>query len=426
MQDAIVERVAKRVWEGMGLIVLHSGHFSKIFKRLMGSPCALYWREAGERERLWVVNPGHPIARGLGPYFELENEEMYGEPFSVPEPLETVFVSWFQGGEVFRSGLTYRRGAGNIFYFRPGHETYPTYHDKTVGKVLRNAVHWANNPDGAWKTVDAAPNMPVDKAIEKITERGAASAQGGRSGFAEKDRPMRLLILGTGGMANAQAGHFSAIEGVKMVGGVDTRAAGLEAFCAKHGVKKSFATLEAALAWGEFDAVANVTPDNVHHPTTIAALDAGKHVFCEKPLATDANKAFEMVEAAERAGLVNMVNLTYRNVAPLQEAREIVKAGEIGEVRHVEASYLQSWLISKAWGDWRTESRWLWRLSKKHGSNGVLGDIGIHILDFALYGANADIENVFCRLQTFHKAQGRQNRRISARRQRQLCRHRRA
>ncbi|HEY0920349.1 ThuA domain-containing protein [Devosia sp.] len=172
VDDAIVERIARRVWEGMGLIVLHSGHFSKIFKRLMGAPCALHWREAGERERLWVVNPGHPIARGLPRYFELENEEMYGEPFSVPEPLETVFVSWFQGGEVFRSGLTYRRGAGNIFYFRPGHETYPTYHDRTVGQVLRNAVNWAYSPE-AHAELLSAPNTPVDKALEPIVERGA-------------------------------------------------------------------------------------------------------------------------------------------------------------------------------------------------------------------------------------------------------------
>jgi len=171
VQDEIVERVAKRVWEGMGLIVLHSGHFSKIFKRLMGTPCALSWREAGERERLWVVNPGHPIAKGLPQYFELENEEMYGEPFSVPEPLETVFVSWFQGGEVFRSGITYRRGAGNIFYFRPGHETYPTYHDQTVGQVLRNAVNWAYNPN-RFEWITDAPNRPVEEAIEKIEERG--------------------------------------------------------------------------------------------------------------------------------------------------------------------------------------------------------------------------------------------------------------
>ncbi len=137
VKDEIVERVQKRVWEGMGLIVLHSGHYSKIFKRLMGTPCALKWREAGERERVWVVNPGHPIAAGLGDHFVLENEEMYGEHFSVPEPVETVFVSWFQGGEVFRSGMTWRRGAGNLFYFRPGHETYPTYHQPEVQRVLQ-------------------------------------------------------------------------------------------------------------------------------------------------------------------------------------------------------------------------------------------------------------------------------------------------
>lgn len=171
VDDAIVERVAARVWEGMGLIVLHSGHHSKLFKRLMGAPANLHWREAGERERLWVVNPGHPIARGLPEYFELETEEMYGEPFTVPEPLETVFISWFQGGEIFRSGLTYRRGAGNIFYFRPGHETYPTYHDKTVGQVIRNAARWAFNAERHAELLKA-PNRPVDQALEKIVERG--------------------------------------------------------------------------------------------------------------------------------------------------------------------------------------------------------------------------------------------------------------
>lgn len=174
--DEIVDRVAERVWQGMGLIVLHSGHHSKIFKKLMGAPANLHWREAGERERLWVVNPGHPIAKGLPAYFELETEEMYGEPFTVPEPLETVFVSWFQGGEVFRSGLTYRRGAGNIFYFRPGHETYPTYHDATVGKVLRNAVHWAFNAERHAELM-SAPNTPIDKAIEPLVERGPRLTQ---------------------------------------------------------------------------------------------------------------------------------------------------------------------------------------------------------------------------------------------------------
>ena len=183
VQDEIVERVAKRVWEGMGLIVLHSGHFSKIFKRLMGSPCALNWREAGERERLWVVNPGHPIAEGLGENFVIEYEEMYGEHFSVPEPLETVFISWFQGGEVFRSGMTWRRGAGNIFYFRPGHETYPTYHQPEVHKVLQNAVRWAHNPRPAHKAVHDAPNVPVETALEPVTERGPKLHQAGEAGY---------------------------------------------------------------------------------------------------------------------------------------------------------------------------------------------------------------------------------------------------
>ena len=217
---------------------------------------------------------------------------------------------------------------------------------------------------------------------------------------------MRLLILGTGGMAAQHAKHFAAIDGVTLAGGVDVDPARLEKFNTTHNIPNGFASLDAAIAWGQFDAVANVTPDSIHHPTSIAALRAGKHVFCEKPLATDAAKAFEMVEVAEAAGLVNMVNLTYRNVAQLQKAREIVTSGQIGAVKHVEASYLQSWLVSKAWGDWRTESQWLWRLSKKHGSNGVLGDIGVHILDFASYGSGLDIDHVFARLKTFDKAPG--------------------
>jgi trehalose utilization protein len=183
VQDEIVERVAKRVWEGMGLIVLHSGHYSKIFKKLMGSPCSLKWREAGERERLWVINPNHPIAAGLGERIELEQTEMYGEPFSVPEPLETVFVSWYQGGEVFRSGLTYRRGAGSIFYFSPGHETYPVYHNAEVQLILRNAVKWAANPAPAWASINRAHNVPTAKAPEKIKQKGPRLHQDGDEGL---------------------------------------------------------------------------------------------------------------------------------------------------------------------------------------------------------------------------------------------------
>lgn len=147
VQDDIVERVKKRVLEGMGLIVLHSAHFSKIFKTLMGTTCDLKWREADEKERLWVVDPSHPITAGIGEYIELEKEEMYGEHFDIPAPEELVFVSWFEGGEIFRSGATFKRGKGKIFYFRPGHETYPTYHNQDIQTVIRNAVKWAVNSD---------------------------------------------------------------------------------------------------------------------------------------------------------------------------------------------------------------------------------------------------------------------------------------
>jgi trehalose utilization protein len=142
MQDEIVTRVHERVLQGMGLMLLHSAHYSKIFQRLMGTSCSLRWREAGEKERVWVVNPSHPIAQGLGPYFEVPQTEMYGEVFDVPPPEELIFLSWYQGGEVFRSGATWTRGLGKIFYFAPGHETYPIYYQPEILKVISNGVNW--------------------------------------------------------------------------------------------------------------------------------------------------------------------------------------------------------------------------------------------------------------------------------------------
>jgi trehalose utilization protein len=143
VSDEIVRKVQQRVLDGMGLIVLHSGHFSKIFKLLMGTSCDLKWREVGEKERLWVIAPSHPIAEGIGEYIQLEEEEMYGEHFDIPAPDEVIFTSWFEGGEVFRSGCTFMRGNGKVFYFRPGHETYPTYHNADIQRVITNAVKWA-------------------------------------------------------------------------------------------------------------------------------------------------------------------------------------------------------------------------------------------------------------------------------------------
>ncbi len=140
--NEVVERVTKAVHAGMGLIVLHSGHHSKVFKTLMGTPCSLGWRE-NEFVRLWVTDPSHPITQGIDRYFELGEEEIYCEPFSIPEPDKLLFISWYEGGEVFRSGCTYKRGNGNIFYFQPGHETCPSYHDKNVQRIITNAVRWA-------------------------------------------------------------------------------------------------------------------------------------------------------------------------------------------------------------------------------------------------------------------------------------------
>ena len=165
VREEIVERVHKRVLDGMGLIVLHSGHFSKIFKKLMGTTCDLKWRVAGEKERLWVVNPSHPIVAGIGEYIELEEEEMYGEHFDIPEPDQLIFLSWFEGGEVFRSGCTYQRGKGKIFYFRPGHETYPTYHNPAVQRVIQNAVEWVK-PD-----VDNHPVYGKSEPLETISSK---------------------------------------------------------------------------------------------------------------------------------------------------------------------------------------------------------------------------------------------------------------
>jgi trehalose utilization protein len=164
VDDGVVARVHERVLLGMGLIVLHSGHESKIFKRLMGTTCALRWREAGERELVWNIAPGHPITRGLPEVFVIPEQEMYGEFFDIPQPDELVFISSFSGGEVFRSGCAFRRGQGRIFYFSPGHEDHPVYHQAEVRRVIANAVRWAApQPDLApYPTFKVTPHSPFD------------------------------------------------------------------------------------------------------------------------------------------------------------------------------------------------------------------------------------------------------------------------
>lgn len=139
--DALVEKIQQRVLKGMGLIVLHSGHYSKIFKKMMGTSCSLRWRD-NTYERLFCCKPSHPIAKGIPEHFELGPEETYGEFFDIPEPDDLIFLGWFDSGEVFRSGCTWHRGYGKIFYFQPGHETHPTYLHPHVQQIIRNACEW--------------------------------------------------------------------------------------------------------------------------------------------------------------------------------------------------------------------------------------------------------------------------------------------
>jgi predicted dehydrogenase len=216
---------------------------------------------------------------------------------------------------------------------------------------------------------------------------------------------VRVAIIGTGSMAHTHAASFRGIKGCRVVAACDIDQSRAEAFAAKYGIPKVFTRIDALVEGADFDAASIVAPDAQHAPAALKCLRAGKHVLCEKPLATSYREALRMVAAAKRAGTVNMVNLSYRNWSALGGVADAVRRGEIGEVRHVEASYLQGWLLGSTWGDWRTTPALLWRLSTRHGSRGVLGDLGVHLVDFATYPAGP-ITRVHCRLKAFAKARG--------------------
>ena len=219
-------------------------------------------------------------------------------------------------------------------------------------------------------------------------------------------KSLSVLLVGLGNMGAQHAQRYSAMPDVNVTAAVDVDEERLRAFCSTHGIAHGYFSVEEALSNHYFDAASIVTPDAWHSQGSIACLNAGIRVLCEKPLSDSLESSCDMVEAAEQTGLLNTVNLTYRLSGSLHQARQWVDQGRLGDIRHVEASYRQSWLCSPYWGDWKTEDTWLWRLSTAHGSAGVLGDIGIHILDFVTAGVGMEIAGLQCRLKTFDKVPG--------------------
>ena len=215
---------------------------------------------------------------------------------------------------------------------------------------------------------------------------------------------VRVAIIGTGGMANHQAKAFSEIEGCSLVAACDIDRDRVSDFGQKYEIEKLYTDADLMLAEVDCDAVTIITPDAFHHPLTMKAIAAGKHVLCEKPLALNAPDAREMAEAARTRGVINMVNFSYRNSSAIQYAAKLSSKGALGTIRHVHASYLQGWLAQDDWGFWETSPSWLWRLSTERGSMGVLGDLGVHILDFAGMPAGA-YKAVRCKLKTFDKGE---------------------
>ncbi|MDX6767365.1 MAG: Gfo/Idh/MocA family oxidoreductase [Candidatus Methylacidiphilales bacterium] len=217
---------------------------------------------------------------------------------------------------------------------------------------------------------------------------------------------IKLAIIGTGGMAHHHAQSFQKIKGVTLAAACDIDAQRALDFSDKYGIPHTFNDPYELIRHADVDAISNVTSDAFHAPISLAALKAGKHVLCEKPLAVDYPEARKMVAAAKKARRINMVQFSYRSSAAWLKAQELVRTGRLGAITHFEASYLQSWLSANMWGDWKTHDGWLWRLDYSKGSKGVLGDVGVHIVDFATSVAG-DIARLNCRLKTFETLKGK-------------------
>ncbi len=217
---------------------------------------------------------------------------------------------------------------------------------------------------------------------------------------------IRIAIVGTGGMAHAHANAFLNLKGCTLVAGVDIQEENLNNYCDKFEIRNRFTDVKELVKWGEFDAAVVATIDSAHVPCALPLVKAGKHVLCEKPIAPTAPEGKRLVTAAEKAGVINMINFSYRNNPVLHHAQQLVASGKLGRLMHLEAHYLQTWLTSPVWGVWQETPAWLWRLSTDHGSKGALGDIGVHIVDLTTYVANERVKSLSCKLKTFNKAPG--------------------
>ena len=253
----------------MGLLALHSAHYSKVFRRLLGTTCSLRWRNDGERELVWTVDPAHPIAAGVPHPIVIDAHEMYGEHFDIPAPDELVFVSSFAGGEVFRGGCCFRRGAGRIFYFSPGDQDYPIYHHPDVRRVIANAVEWAAPRPGA---------------------RACPPARTRRAGRRPRDAVLRVGVIGVGWAGQQHVAAYDALPGAKVVAIAGLEETVRRALAARYGIEHDVARWEDLLDLDGLDAVSVAVPTFLHAPIAIAALERGIHVLCEKPIARNASR----------------------------------------------------------------------------------------------------------------------------------------
>jgi predicted dehydrogenase len=215
-------------------------------------------------------------------------------------------------------------------------------------------------------------------------------------------KTIRYGIVGTGGWANRHAEVFTKMPGVQVIACCDLDRAKAEAFAKRHGIAAVYDDHREMFARAPLNAVSVATNDRAHATVSLAAIKRGLHVLCEKPMATTVKDARKMAKMAQRGGMANMVNFSYRSASSVRKAYRFIEEGCIGKVIHVEASYLQSWLVGAFWGDWRVGDQWLWRMSRAAGSDGVLGDIGCHILDLTCYVVG-DLSRIFCQLKNFDK-----------------------